>query len=106
MFTFTDRNTKESYKTYCISFLRNLNTETSVSLKYLIENKRIGALHIENHTIKSLTLSQEIIDIFNKFSPKGVTLEEKEEHFVVDSNPIIRSFISDEQYIKFAARLF
>lgn len=103
--TLSDSTTNENYKACCISFIQNLVVEKDLKLADLIQEKRIGALHIENHKVKSLTVPPEMLEIFTKANIKGVTIIQGEQILSVEDHPMIRAFASDEQYKKYTAKL-
>ncbi len=101
----TDRDTKETHKRCCVSLLDNLQYESSLTLSYLIEHKRIGLIHMEDHKIKSLTLTKEMIDMLNRSNVNGIVIEENKKHLPISDNLMMRTFVSDDQYIKLTAKI-
>lgn len=97
--------THESRKACCVSFLQNLVTETNLTLADLIEGKRIGVFHIENHKVRSLTLTVEMLEILTKANIKGISIIQGTQVLSVEDNAIIRTFVSEEEYKKYTAKL-
>jgi hypothetical protein len=103
--TLVDNKTGEEIKACCISFIQNLSLQNDLTLSELIEGKRIGAIHIENHKVKSLTITPEMFELFAKANIKGVTVLQGKDVFSVQDNTMIRAFASEDQYNKYTAKL-
>ncbi|MGE3920758.1 MAG: hypothetical protein AB7F64_07470 [Gammaproteobacteria bacterium] len=103
--TIVDKKTSGTYKACCVSFTQNLVFQKDLNLSELIEGKRIGAIHIENHKIKSLTVTSEMLEIFKNANIKGITILQGHDVLSVEDEAIIRAFVSEEQYKKFTMKL-
>lgn len=100
--TLKNTSTLESYKCCCLSFLNKQNSELRDEL---ITGKRIGAIHIENHKIKSLTITEEMLSILTKANITGISFIEGAKILSLDSDkPLLRKFDSEEQYLKYVAK--
>lgn len=100
----SNKKTKKKYQSCCVSFLQNLVGEPNLTLSDLIKGRKIGALHIQNHEVISLTVTPEAKESIDKANITAVSIFQGQ-NLIPAGEVMIRIFVSEEQYRKYAAKL-
>ncbi len=93
------------YQIWVVSFLDNLKNEPTLTLEELIASHRIGAVHIQNNVVKSITLTKEKIEKMTISAIRGMAFLEEDTISLIKEEYALKSFVSDEQYIQYTNAL-
>lgn len=105
LYRISDKRGGEPHVACAISLLNNLKFEPKTDLQTLKQDKRIGALHVQDGQIKSLTLAPEQLEMMKDNRVNEIAF--KVGHFVLRTKDemILREYASEEEYTQFT-RLF
>ena len=87
---------------FAISLLNNLEHDTKTNLQQLIEERRIGALYIENGKIQSLTLAPDQLQMIDENGVNDCVVQMNKTILLIKENLMLRSYTSEEEYRHFA----
>ncbi len=98
-----NKTSGEVYKAICISPLNNLEYDKTITLTELIKNKCICALHVQNGTIISLTLTAEKLKQVTDCGANKIAMLNGDRVCLSKESPMFRAFVSEEQYKQYVA---
>lgn len=101
--TLTNQKTQETYKACAVTLVADVE-DPNLKNKF-IKDKRIGVICTKNNQVKFVTICPEMLDALNKSNIKGITILMGERVYVLDRNANFKSFVSEEQYKKFIAKI-
>jgi hypothetical protein len=103
LYKITDKSGMEPRIACAVSLLNDLEFEPESSLQALKEEHRIGAIHVEDGEIKSLTLAEDQIQILRENGVNEIAFKVDNTVLIIKEKVILRKYSSGEEYDQFFA---
>lgn len=103
LYRITDKRGSEPCIACAISLLSNLQYDTQTNLQTLKQENRIGALHVQDGEIKSLTLTKDQIEMMQVNGVNEIAFQVNQRVLRIKEGMILREYTSDEEYQVFTS---